>query len=139
MSKFILGRELKTPVNQYYSKATAMSESELSIEHFRNILGNANSYLNELCEKWSKVIEDQSISSDMDDELQGSIRTAIGQAKLLMAQRFKQFSQLIDDCQYQKGEHKTRLADLSGFWDMITFQIDDVKKKFQKIEKTYSA
>jgi len=116
-----------------------MSESELSIEHFRGILSDAHAYLNGLCEKWSQIIEDQSISGDMDDELQGSIRTAIGQAKLLMAQRFKQFSKLIDDCQHQSGERVTRLADLSGFWDMISFQIDDVKKKFQKIEETCNA
>lgn len=116
-----------------------MSEAELSIEHFRGILDDANSILTGLCEKWSVVIMDPNVSEELDEELQGSIRTTIGQAKLLMAQRFKQFSKLIDDCQHQSGEQKTRLSDLSGFWDMITFQIDDVKVKFQKLEQNYPA
>ena len=116
-----------------------MSDLDLSVEHFRDVLEDTRGALTKLCEKWSRVIEDQTISSEMDEELQGQIRTTIGQAKLLMAQRFKQFSQLIDACQSQSGELKTRPSDLSGFWDMITFQIDDVKGKFQKLDETYVA
>lgn len=67
------------------------------------------------------------------EDLFGAIRTTIGQAKLLMSQRFKQFSELIDNCEFNKGQHPTTLNDLAGFWEMIGFQIDDVSEKFESL------
>ena len=58
--------------------------------------------------------------------VEGQIRTSIGQAQLLIAQRFKQFSGLVDKCEFdivEEGEGKTHCSDLQGFWDMIYFQV----------------
>ena len=55
--------------------------------------------------------------------VQGQIRTTIGQAKLLMNQRFKQFSGLVDDCEFNQGEKETTCTDLKGFWEMVYFQV----------------
>lgn len=107
------------------------TESDLSVEYFRNILNVQSQNLTELCEKWSQIQEAES-----QEELLGAIRSTIGQAKLLMSQRFKQFSQLIDDCQHKTGQHQTRLNDLLGFWDMINFQVEDVLTKFKSLEKS---
>lgn len=119
------------------------SDTNLSIEHFRNILTDQTKNLNLLCSRWTQILNEhtQGVASndvekgDLDDETLGAIRLAIGQAKLLMSQRFKQFGDLIDDCQHQKGQHPTRLSDLSGFWDMISLQVEDVEGKFKKLEE----
>lgn len=53
----------------------------------------------------------------------GNIRTVIGQAELLMKQRFKQFTGLVDNCEFNSGEKEVTCTDLQGFWDMIYFQV----------------
>lgn len=53
------------------------------------------------------------------------MRTAVGQARLLMKERFKQFAGLVDDCELGRGEKKTTCMDLQGFWDMVYFQVGD--------------
>lgn len=50
------------------------------------------------------------------------MRTAVGQARLLMKERFKQFSGLVDDCEFARGEKTTTCTDLQGFWDMVYYQ-----------------
>lgn len=55
--------------------------------------------------------------------MRGEIRSFIGQAELLMAQRFKQFSSLIDNCEFKMGEKETTCTDLQGFWEMIYCQV----------------
>ena len=55
--------------------------------------------------------------------VRGQIRTTIGQAMLLMDQRFKQFSGLVDNCEFSTSEKETTCTDLQGFWDMVYFQV----------------
>ena len=62
--------------------------------------------------------------NDIDISDQGDVRTAIGKAQLLIAQRFKQFSGLIDNCEFNTGEKETTCQDLDGFWDMVFFQVN---------------
>ena len=51
------------------------------------------------------------------------MRATIGKAQLLMRQRFKQFSGLVDNCEFGTGLKPTTCDDLQGFWDMIYFQV----------------
>jgi len=53
----------------------------------------------------------------------GCIRTTIGQAELLMAERFKQFAGLVSNCEFRTGEKEVTCTDLQGFWDMVYFQV----------------
>ena len=55
--------------------------------------------------------------------LQGKIRCVVGQARLVMAERFVQFSGLVDNCEFKQGEKETTCTDLRGFWEMIYFQV----------------
>ena len=71
--------------------------------------------------------------------VRGQIRTTVGQAQLLLAQRFKQFTGLVDDCEFQRGEKETTCTDLQGFWDMIYYQVEDVDAKFVKLDKLKEA
>jgi len=51
------------------------------------------------------------------------IRTTIGQTRLLIAERFKQFEGLVDNCEFKRGEKEITCTDLDGFWDMVNFQV----------------
>lgn len=51
------------------------------------------------------------------------IRTTVGQTRLLIGERFKQFEGLVDNCEFKRGEKETTCADLDGFWDMVNFQV----------------
>lgn len=51
------------------------------------------------------------------------IRTAVGQTRLLIMERFRQFEGLVDNCEYKRGEKETTCTDLDGFWDMVSFQV----------------
>ena len=52
-----------------------------------------------------------------------------------MSERFQQFSGLVDNCEFNRGEKKTTTMDLRGFWEMIYFQVEDVNRKFEALEK----
>lgn len=56
-------------------------------------------------------------------EVRDRMRTAVGQARLLMKERFGQFSGLVDDCELGRGEKITTCTDLQGFWDMVYYQV----------------
>jgi len=120
------------------------NQQPLSVEHFRNILTCETKNLNQLCERWAKILESRSAieSQDVEEEIKreheetlGTIRATIGKAKLLMSQRFKQFSDLIDDCEFNTGQHPTRLDDLLGFWEMISYQVEDVVRNFKSLDR----
>lgn len=64
----------------------------------------------------------------------GQIRLVIGQSNLFINERFKQFNGLIDDCDFKRGEKETKVEDLAGFWDMIYYQVKDLKLKYDQLE-----
>lgn len=63
------------------------------------------------------------------------MRTAVGQARLLMKERFKQFSGLVDDCEFSRGEKVTTCTDLQGFWDMVYYQARSFERKYAKLPR----
>lgn len=65
----------------------------------------------------------------------GRIRLAIGQSNLFINERFRQFNGLIEDCEAKRGEKAILEEDLAGFWDMIYYQVEDLKKKYADLEE----
>lgn len=63
----------------------------------------------------------------------------IGQTRLLMKEKFKQFSELIVVAEKAINKEtineKVTLDDLQGFWDLISIQIEDMNNKFVHLEK----
>ncbi|XP_038057098.1 disks large-associated protein 5-like [Patiria miniata] len=108
-----------------------IESSKEDVSYFRNLLKTETSKLNDLCSKWEAVQNDTSLSEDVG----GEIRSTIGKAQLLIAQRFKQFSGLVDNCELGLGEKKTHCSDLTGFWEMIYFQVEDVMGMFASLDK----
>lgn len=65
----------------------------------------------------------------------GRIRLAIGQSNLFINERFRQFRGLIEDCEAKRGEKAILVEDLAGFWDMIYYQVEDLKRKYADLER----
>ncbi|XP_077120581.1 disks large-associated protein 5 isoform X2 [Ranitomeya variabilis] len=100
------------------------------VPYFRDILKSEIQKLTLLCSVWDKRID-----MDIPEDAKDLIRTTVGQTRLLMTERFKQFEGLVDNCEFKRGEKETTCTDLDGFWDMIYFQIEDVNKKFVNLGK----
>ncbi|XP_041818861.1 disks large-associated protein 5 [Chelmon rostratus] len=109
-------------------------ESKHDVPYFRSEIANETDRLTTLCLHWEPKVEDESIPEEMRDRM----RTAVGQARLLMKERFNQFSGLVDDCELGRGEKITTCTDLQGFWDMVYFQVEDVNKKFAALKEAES-
>jgi len=106
----------------------------LSVSSFRKTLDEETRRLNVLCTVWRDILENDK-DGRLDDTSKGDIRSVVGQAKLVMSERFQQFSGLVDNCELNRGEKKTTTMDLRGFWEMIYFQVEDVNQKFEALEK----
>ncbi|XP_076704482.2 disks large-associated protein 5 [Callospermophilus lateralis] len=106
------------------------SQPTHDVPYFRNILQSETDKLTSYCLEWDRKLE-----LDIPDDAKDLIRTAVGQTRLLIKERFKQFEGLVNDCEYKRGEMETTCADLDGFWDMVSFQIEDVNQKFNNLTK----
>ncbi|XP_034049392.1 disks large-associated protein 5 [Thalassophryne amazonica] len=101
------------------------------VPYFRSEIANETERLMSLCGCWEPKVEDESITEEMRDQM----RTAVGQARLLMKERFKQFSGLVDDCEFRRGDKITTCTDLQGFWDMVYYQVEDINRKFDALKE----
>ncbi|NXJ67941.1 DLGP5 protein, partial [Rostratula benghalensis] len=111
-------------------KSDDIREEEHDVPYFRNILRSATEKLTSQCLQW-----DEKLELDIPEDAKDLIRTTTGQTRLLIAERFKQFEGLVDNCEFKRGEKETTCTDLDGFWDMVNFQIEDVNKKFDNLKK----
>ncbi|NWW76323.1 DLGP5 protein, partial [Climacteris rufus] len=111
-------------------KSDDTREQEHDVPYFRNILQLETERLLSQCLQW-----DGNLELDIPEDAKDLIRTTVGQTRLLLAERFKQFEGLVDNCEFKQGEKETTCTDLDGFWDMINFQIEDVNKKFDNLKR----
>lgn len=129
----VVDQRIASPVP---SKTEDMSVSdviqeEFSVPYFRQLLSTEIQRLQDLCVQW----EDVNSGTELTEEVSGQIRTAVCLAKLLIGQKFRQFSGLIDDCEFKTGEKETTCTDLKGFWDMTNIAVEDIDKKFANLTK----
>ncbi|CAN8215671.1 unnamed protein product [Coccothraustes coccothraustes] len=120
-----------TPVSTALAvKSDDTREQEHDVPYFRNILRAETERLLSQCLQWEGNLE-----LDIPEDAKDLIRSTVGQTRLLIGERFKQFEGLVDNCEFKRGEKETTCTDLDGFWDMINFQIEDVNKKFDNLVK----
>ncbi|NXQ86164.1 DLGP5 protein, partial [Nyctibius grandis] len=121
---------VSTDVTVLEMKSDDLREQEHDVPYFRNILRSETERLMSQCLQWDGKCE-----LDIPEDAKDLIRTTVGQTRLLIAERFKQFEGLVDNCEFKRGEKETTCTDLDGFWDMVHFQIEDVNKKFDNLKK----
>ena len=105
-----------------------VSQPNHDVPYFRNILQLGIEKLTSHCLEWDRKLE-----LDIPDDAKGLVRAAVGQTRLCMQGRFKQFEGLVDNCEYKRGEKETTCADPDGSGDMVSFQIEDVNQKFNHL------
>ncbi|XP_014372924.1 disks large-associated protein 5 [Alligator sinensis] len=117
-------------VSAMETKQDKTEEPEHDVPYFRNVLQSETERLVSECLQW-----DGKCDLDIPEDAKDLIRTTVGQTRLLITERFKQFEGLVDNCEFKRGEKETTCTDLDGFWDMVSFQVDDVNKKFENLRK----
>ncbi|KFO86696.1 Disks large-associated protein 5, partial [Buceros rhinoceros silvestris] len=121
---------IPTDTTALEAKSGDIREQEHDVPYFRSILRSETEKLMSQCLQWDGRLE-----LDIPGDAQDLIRTTVGQTRLLIAERLKQFEGLVDNCEFKRGEKETTCSDLDGFWDMVHFQIEDVNKKFDDLKK----
>ncbi|GBP62754.1 Guanylate kinase-associated protein mars [Eumeta japonica] len=105
-----------------------------SVHHFRQQLNSEIVRMTKMCETWDQIFANE----DLPEPVQEQILSATGQARLLMSQKFQQFSGLVDRCAAGEecvGGGLVTPTDLQGFWDMIFIQVENIDLRFIELEK----
>ena len=125
-------RNLKENSPSVEIREEEVETQEKKVEGFRNLLKSETERIHKLCEKWEELLQS---GEDLAEDVAGEVRSVLGLARLVVAERFSQFAGLIDNCQFRRGEKETKVEDLQGFWEMISLQVEDVDKKFVSLEE----
>lgn len=104
--------------------------------HYLELLETETKYIMEQVERANKILEEQ--EAELDEDVIGNLRSAIGKANLLVNKKFDQFRQLCGaNINAKEGEQFATLNDdLAGFWDMLSIQVSDVHKSFENLWKS---
>ncbi|XP_036397909.1 disks large-associated protein 2 [Megalops cyprinoides] len=86
-------------------------------------------------EGWCKEMEREAEENDLEEEILGRIRSAVGSAQLLMSQKFQQFYWLCQQNLDPSAMPRPTSQDLAGFWDLLQLSIDDVTMKFDQLQQ----
>uniref|UniRef100_H0XS42 Uncharacterized protein n=1 Tax=Otolemur garnettii TaxID=30611 RepID=H0XS42_OTOGA len=110
---------LVTEVSSLEMKEGQISQLQHHVPYFRNTLHSEIETLRQA------AFGEKKLEMDLPDDAKDLIFTAVGQIRLLMKERFKQFEGPVNDCEYKRG---------AQIW-MISFQIEHVNKKVNNLTK----
>ncbi|KAL4719178.1 hypothetical protein ACJJTC_017602 [Scirpophaga incertulas] len=101
-----------------------------SVNHFRRQLNSEINRINEMCDVWDNIREQTSLPESIEEAARG----AVGQGRLLVSQKLRQFASLVERCaRPEPGTALVTPADLQGFWDMVYIQVENIDLRFQEI------
>ena len=84
--------------NKY--EVAEVDSSHEDVKEFRDLLSKETTRISQLCQNWEDKI--QRIPSDQKfDFVKGEVRSVVGQGRLIMKERFHQFSGLVDNCEFR--------------------------------------
>ncbi|XP_034551705.1 disks large-associated protein 4 isoform X2 [Notolabrus celidotus] len=84
-------------------------------------------------EGWCQQMEQETKDNKLSEEVLGTIRTAVGSAQLLIAQKFEQFRGLCNENLNLNANPRPTAQDLAGFWDLLQLTIGDISMKFDEL------
>ncbi|XP_039282690.1 disks large-associated protein 5-like [Nilaparvata lugens] len=109
------------------SNECAVNSTKGAQEFYGN-LERESDLLLKCCDRWSKPAFTELVPQEVSDE----IDSTVGQARLLVSDKFQQFKHLIQ--RFEEGSQPPVTAqDLHGFWDMIYIQVDKMKERFDQL------
>ncbi|XP_029777856.1 disks large-associated protein 1 isoform X9 [Suricata suricatta] len=86
-------------------------------------------------EGWCQQMEREERENNLPEDILGKIRTAVGSAQLLMAQKFYQFRELCEENLNPSAHPRPTSQDLAGFWDMLQLSIENISMKFDELHQ----
>ncbi|XP_062932597.1 disks large-associated protein 1 isoform X3 [Cynocephalus volans] len=89
----------------------------------------------ERMEGWCQQMEREERENSLPEDILGKIRTAVGSAQLLMAQKFYQFRELCEENLNPNAHPRPTSQDLAGFWDMLQLSIENISMKFDELHQ----
>ncbi|XP_077208804.1 disks large-associated protein 1 isoform X6 [Paroedura picta] len=89
----------------------------------------------ERMEGWCQQMEREERENILPEEILGKIRSAVGSAQLLMAQKFYQFRELCEENLNPTAHPRPASQDLAGFWDMLQLSIENISMKFDELHQ----
>ncbi|XP_078718662.1 disks large-associated protein 2-like isoform X1 [Lampetra fluviatilis] len=84
---------------------------------------------------WCSQMEVETQGKQLSEEVLGKIRSAVGSAQLLIAQKFKQFHGLCQQNLDPDATPRPTSTDLAGFWDMLQLSVEDVSTRFHELQQ----
>ncbi|XP_075952360.1 disks large-associated protein 4 isoform X4 [Anarhichas minor] len=84
-------------------------------------------------EGWCQQMEQETKDNQLSEEVLGKVRSAVGSAQLLMAQKFQQFRGLCNQNVNVNANPRPTAQDLAGFWDLLQLSIEDISLKFDEL------
>ncbi|XP_042151001.1 disks large-associated protein 3-like [Oncorhynchus tshawytscha] len=89
----------------------------------------------ERMEGWCQNMEREGEENELPEEVLELIRTAVGSAQMLMSQKVQQFFRLCQQSVDPSAYPQPTSQDLSGLWDLLQLNMEDVKGKFQHLQR----
>ncbi|XP_046404595.1 disks large-associated protein 5-like [Ischnura elegans] len=111
-------------------------EDAACLQNFNSLYDGEMNRLDGVCSLWDNVLASDTcdgIPADMQD----TIRTTVGQTRLLMREKLGQFKDLLKQFQAKTSKKSPVITsgDLQGFWDLVSIQVNDVDDKFRRLDQ----
>lgn len=111
------------------------SEKHIALKCFKRLLRTERKRLRKLCEEWTAIQSQDDITED----IRCRINQAIGQTTLLIEKKFRQFHNLMLNCEEDRVDLPITCTDLHGFWDMTYIEVKDCVSRFANLERLRAA
>ncbi|XP_034017450.1 disks large-associated protein 3 [Thalassophryne amazonica] len=89
----------------------------------------------ERMEGWCQTMEREAEENELPEDVLELIRNVVGSAQMLMSQKVQQFFHLCQQNMDSSAYPQPSSQDLAGVWDLLQLNIEDVRVKFQDLQK----
>ncbi|XP_008304021.1 disks large-associated protein 3-like, partial [Stegastes partitus] len=89
----------------------------------------------ERMEGWCQNMEREAEENELPEDVLELIRNAVGSAQMLMSQKVQQFFRLCQQSVDPSAYPQPTSQDLAAFWDLLQLNIEDVRVKFQDLQR----
>ncbi|XP_063042198.1 disks large-associated protein 3 [Engraulis encrasicolus] len=89
----------------------------------------------ERMEGWCHSMEREAEENELPEEVLEMMRSAIGSAQMLMSQKVQQFFRMCQQSVDPSAYPQPTCQDLSSFWELLQLSIEDVRVKFQDLQR----
>uniref|UniRef100_A0A673JX01 Disks large-associated protein 3-like n=1 Tax=Sinocyclocheilus rhinocerous TaxID=307959 RepID=A0A673JX01_9TELE len=89
----------------------------------------------ERMEGWCQNMEREAEINELPEDVLEIIRGAVGSAQMLMSQRVQQFFRMCQQSVDPSSYPQPTTQDLASYWDLLQLAIEDVRVKFQDLQR----